>query len=110
MALFLSKKSLKILFVATEAEPFVKVGGLGSVMHALPKALSKLGHDARVMIPRYLSIDTSVFDLKLEKNNLAVPTGNKEYGVPQTLICNVKRFDQESEKDPVTTYFLENRE
>jgi starch synthase len=110
MALFSSKKGLKILFVATEAEPFVKVGGLGSVMYSLPKALSKQGHDARVMVPRYLSIDASVFNLQLEYSNLAVPTGDKEYGVPQTMMCNVKRFDQQTEKDPVTTYFLENQE
>jgi starch synthase len=110
MALFSSKKGLKILFVATEAEPFVKVGGLGSVMCSLPKALSKLGHDARVMVPRYLSIDSSKFNLELECSGLAVPTGDKENGVPKTLICNVKRFDQKTAKDPVTAYFLENQE
>jgi starch synthase len=110
MMSFSSKKGLKILFVATEAEPFVKIGGLGSVMHALPKALLKLGHDARVMIPRYLSIDSSVFNLKLECDGLAVPTGDEENGAPQNFICNVKRFDHETAKDPVTTYFLENQE
>ncbi|MFZ2201999.1 MAG: glycogen/starch synthase, partial [Microgenomates group bacterium] len=110
MALFSSKKGLKILFVATEAEPFIKVGGLGSVMNSLPKALSKLGHDARVMIPRYLSIDSSVFDLKIDHRGLVVPTGDVVNGEPRTLICNVKRFDHKDEKDPVTSYFLENQE
>ena len=110
MALFSSKKGLKILFVATEAEPFAKVGGLGSVMHSLPKALSRLGHDARIMMPRYLSIDDSKFNLKLEYSDLAVPTGDENNGVTKTLVCNVKRFDQLSEKDPVTAYFLENQE
>jgi len=110
MSIFPSKKGLKILFVATEAEPFIKVGGLGSVIHALPKALSELGHDARVMIPRYLSIDDSVFKLKIEHEGLNVPTGNLEEGAPESLICNVKRFDPENTDDPVTTYFLENQE
>jgi starch synthase len=45
-------RKLKILFVATEASPFVKIGGLGEVMYALPKALRELGHDARVIIPK----------------------------------------------------------
>ena len=44
---------MKILFVASEAAPFVRSGGLGDVAGALPKAFNKLGHDARVIIPYY---------------------------------------------------------
>jgi hypothetical protein len=40
-------KSLKILVVASEAVPFAKVGGLADVAGSLPKALRRLGHDAR---------------------------------------------------------------
>ena len=47
---------MKILFVASEALPFIKVGGLGDVAGALPKALVKKGHDARVVLPYYSSI------------------------------------------------------
>jgi len=36
-------KPLKVLFVASEAGPFMKVGGLGEVMHSLPKALRAQG-------------------------------------------------------------------
>lgn len=42
---------MKILFVASEAAPFARTGGLGDVAGALPKAFNKLGHDARVIIP-----------------------------------------------------------
>ncbi|MFZ4508781.1 MAG: glycogen synthase [Fimbriimonas sp.] len=42
-----------MLFVAAEAAPFAKVGGLADVIGALPKALRKLGVDARVLIPAY---------------------------------------------------------
>ena len=44
---------MKILFVASEAAPFARTGGLGDVAGALPKAFNKLGHDARVIIPYY---------------------------------------------------------
>jgi len=47
---------MKVLFVASEAYPFIKTGGLGDVVYALPKALRKLGIDARVIIPKYSNI------------------------------------------------------
>lgn len=48
---------MKVLFLAAEAAPFVKVGGLGDVAGALPQALLDRGLDVRVMLPRYGSID-----------------------------------------------------
>lgn len=44
---------MKILFVASEAAPFVRSGGLGDVAGALPQAFNKAGHDCRVIIPFY---------------------------------------------------------
>lgn len=108
MGIFTAKERLKILFVATEAAPFVKVGGLGSVLYSLPRALRELGHDARVMIPKYLSVDEGVYKLKLDYKGLKVPTGNE--GEPTDLTSNVKRYDPKEDTDPVTTYFLENQE
>ncbi len=102
------KKNLKILFVGSEASPFVKVGGLASVMYSLPKALSELGHDARVMLPRYLSISDDFFHLKMEHFELKVPTGNDEG--PDYLVCNVKKCDPAEGGAVVISYFLENQE
>ena len=109
MAIFCNSKKLKILFVSTEAAPFVKVGGLGSVMSSLPKALKDLGYDARVMIPCYLTVDRNTFHLKMEYEDLEVPTDNSEG--PDYLKCNVKKCEANPElKVGVTTYFLENQE
>ena len=47
---------MKVLFAASEAHPFIKTGGLGDVMGALPKSLIKLGVDVRVVIPKYRNI------------------------------------------------------
>jgi starch synthase len=52
---------LKILFVASEAAPFVKTGGLGDVIGALPRALAKRGHELMVVLPKYSAIDSSAF-------------------------------------------------
>ncbi|MEK7478046.1 MAG: glycogen/starch synthase [Patescibacteria group bacterium] len=109
MGIFHNKKSLKVLFISTEAAPFAKIGGLGSVMYSLPKALVGLGYDARVLIPRYLSIDEELHHLKIEYRDLEVPTGNEE-GL-EYFTCNLKRCDPSpSSEAVVTTYFLENQE
>ena len=47
-----------IAFIGSECYPFVKTGGLGDVMHALAKELSKKNCDVKVIIPRYKCIDS----------------------------------------------------
>lgn len=44
---------MKIVFVITEADPFVKTGGLGEVGGSLPAFLYKQGVDVRVIMPKY---------------------------------------------------------
>lgn len=46
----------RILMVASEATPFAKSGGLADVAGALPQALTRLGHEVAVVLPRYRSI------------------------------------------------------
>ena len=43
----------KILFVASEAVPFINIGGLADVVGSLPKCCDKQYFDVRVMIPKY---------------------------------------------------------
>ena len=45
-----------VAFIGSECYPFVKTGGLGDVMYALPKALTKQNCDVKVILPRYKCI------------------------------------------------------
>ncbi len=93
---------LKILFVGSEVVPFVKVGGLGEVLHSLPEALAKLGHDVRTMIPKYASINEEEFPMTVILDGLLVPNPGSE-----DLVCNVKKYNN---GDGPVNYFLENQE
>ena len=65
-----------VLFVASECSHFVKAGGLGDVVGALPAALAALGHDARIVIPRYDAIPTE--GMFRHATPLGVPLGRGE--------------------------------
>lgn len=97
-----SSRKLKILFVGSESAPFVKVGGLGEVLHALPKALKEIGHDARVFIPKYGIIDQEKFKMKTVIDQMLIPDP-----IQDNIICNIKEFISD---DGAITYFLENEE
>lgn len=68
---------LKILFVASECAPFAKTGGLADVVAALPKALRRLGHDARIVLPLYKSIDRAKYGIE-RVGSSCVHMGNGE--------------------------------
>ena len=85
---------MRILSVAAEIFPYVKVGGLGDVMAALPKALQRLGVDARVMVPGYPELlDTlpglkpvKAFDQLMNAGPGQILLGESEGGVPLYLL------------------------
>lgn len=68
--------ALRILFVSSEVAPFAKVGGLGDVSGALPKALARRGHDVRVLMPLYQQVNRSGLQDRLQA--LGVPLGDGE--------------------------------
>lgn len=49
----------KILFVTSEAHPLIKTGGLADISGSLPKALTELGQDVRIIMPNYQAIKTT---------------------------------------------------
>ena len=51
---------MRILFVASELFPYVKTGGLGDVMAALPRAMRAQGADVRMLLPAYPALRDAV--------------------------------------------------
>lgn len=68
---------MKILFVASECNPLVKVGGLADVIGALPKALKELGIDVSVLIPFYQVMDLDKEKVKLVLKDYPVVFNNR---------------------------------
>ena len=90
---------MKVCFIAAEAAPFVKVGGLGDVIGSLPKALRELGIDARVILPLYSSIDRERFGLKYKAYQFVDLGWRHSY-------CGIF----ETEVDGVPCYFVDNEQ
>jgi starch synthase len=68
-------KPLKVLFLSAEAVPFAKVGGLADVAGSLPQAIRALGHDVRLMLPRYGTIRSDRFHVEKIGDPFSVPVG-----------------------------------
>lgn len=87
---------MKVMFVASEATPFIKSGGLADVIGALPKSLVKQGVECSVVLPKYRDMkfqDT----LEYVTNYYIWVSWRREYcGVFKTVL------------DGVTFYFIDN--
>jgi starch synthase len=64
---------MRILFVASEALPYAKTGGLADVLEALPRALVKLGHEVAIFLPRYRGMKANSVILP----SMTIPQGTR---------------------------------
>jgi len=85
---------VKVLFLASEAAPLVKVGGLADVAGSLPKALSDLGHEVRVALPGYgAAIDWSRWKPQWQtKLNVPRNWGDQPAEIWETWIGKVRHY------------------
>ena len=94
---------MKILMVTSEAVPYAKTGGLADMVSALSISLAKLGHDVRIVIPRYYSIDKG--DLKLLPGAMGTPMGS---GIEEWSAVYTADMPGATKKNPVKVYFIDH--
>lgn len=88
-----------ILMVASEVVPFAKTGGLADVAGSLPIYLKKSGHDVRIVLPKYSSIDSEKYDINFFHGPMGVNMGtNDEW-------CSIHRSFIEHD---IPVYFIEH--
>jgi starch synthase len=97
---------LRILFMASEAEPFAKTGGLADVAAALPRALHSLGHDVRILLPKYRGVEAHAAGLQPVAPKIRIPLGDRESegalwegrapsGAPVYFLAQDRYYDRE---------------
>ena len=92
-------REFKVLFVSSESVPYAKTGGLADVSGSLPRELSSMGCDVRVIMPLYRCVTDRDFTLSME-----------EKGVTGPFKREIPHFDLYSCKSGgVKTYFVKNK-
>lgn len=89
---------MRVLMVTSEANPFIKTGGLGDVMGALPQSLERKGVEVCVVIPNYKDIDDTYKDEFKFVKSFSVKVGWREQ------YCGVFKYKY----DGIDYYFLDN--
>ena len=85
-----------IAFIGSECHPFVKTGGLGDVMYALPRELVRLNCDVRVILPRYACIPQQYQDKMIYRGEFYMDlgqTGRQYYVGIMEYICDGVVYD-----------------
>lgn len=97
-------KNLGVLFVASEADPFIRTGSLADLVGNIPKAIKNSGHDIRVVLPGYGCINGRRFQIHnlLRLKDISVPVaGGTEMAYVRSSYLN-------GETQKVLVYFLAN--
>ncbi len=85
-----------VAFIGSECHPFVKTGGLGDVMYALPRELVRLNCDVRVILPRYACIPQEYQDKMVYRGEFYMDlgrTGRSYYVGIMEYICDGVVYD-----------------
>ena len=92
----------EVLFVAFEALPFIKTGGLADVAYALPRAIDKKKFNIRVVLPLLKPIKDKYYDELELKDRIIVNSGyiNEEANIYTYTLEDIEYFFIENE-----TYF-----
>ena len=99
-------KKLKILFITSEVVPFVKTGGIADVSSALPQQLTELGHQVRIVIPKYGAIDERKFRIHevVRLKDINTEINGKE------IIYSIRSSFLVGQKSRIQLYLLDNEE
>ncbi len=75
------KNKFKVFYVASEVTPFIGKGRLASAAGALPKSLKDLGHDIRMMMPNYRSVNERKYILRdvIRLKDMPIQIGTQAY-------------------------------
>lgn len=97
----MKNKKLNILMAAAEINPFAKAGGLADVAGSLPPAIKKLGHDVRLIMPKYGLIDEKKYKLKKIVSNFEIPTAKNS--------IKINLWKAKLPGHNVIVYFIDNK-
>ncbi len=85
-----------VAFIGSECHPFVKTGGLGDVMYALPRELVRLNCDVRVILPRYACIPQKYQEKMVYRGEFYMDlgrTGREYYVGIMEYVCDGVVYD-----------------
>lgn len=101
----MKNKNLRILFITSEASPFVKTGGLGDVSSALPQTLMELGNEVRLVLPKYGAVDERKFKIHeiVRLKDIPIHLGN------EIELVSMRSCFLVGNKTKVQLYFFDNQ-
>jgi starch synthase len=93
---------MKILMVSSEAVPFAKTGGLADAVSSLSIAIAELGHDVKIVMPRYYNIGRD--KMTLLNGEMGVPVG----GFEEWCAVHTAKMPGSPANNPVEVLFIDH--